>query len=96
MLEVEFSSTVIRWKNEGAWHFAPLPVEVSREIDRFCGDIKGGWGSVRVEATIGDTTWRTSIFPDSGRKAFLLPLKQAVRRAEDIAAGDEVTVTLSM
>ena len=50
-----------------------------------------GFGSVRVEARIGDVTWRTSVFPlNSG--GYLLPVKAEVRCKADIGAGDEVTV----
>jgi hypothetical protein len=50
---------------------------------------------VRVEATIDDVTWQTSVFPlNSG--GYLLPLKAGVRRQADIGAGDEVTVELHL
>ena len=54
-----------------------------------------GFGSVRVESTIGDVTWRTSVFPmkDGG---YILPVKAEVRRKAGIAAGDEVTVELDL
>ena len=41
-----------------------------------------GFGSVRVEATIGGSTWRTSIFPSDD--AYILPIKKAVREAEGL------------
>lgn len=53
-----------------------------------------GFGSVRVEATVGGTTWRTSVFPDSRGGSYVLPVKRAVREAEDLDDGDQVTVTL--
>ena len=49
---------------------------------------------MRVEVGIGATTWRTSVFPDSGRGCYVLPVKKAVRRAEDVEVGDEVAVRL--
>ena len=51
-----------------------------------------GFGSVRVEVTIGATTWRTSIFP--GGQRYALPLKKAVRAAEGIEPGDDVEVRI--
>lgn len=50
-----------------------------------------GFGSVRVEATVGGTTWRTSVFPDSRGGSYVLPVKRAVREAEDLDDGDQVT-----
>jgi hypothetical protein len=49
-----------------------------------------------VEATIGSTTWSTSIFPDSTRGAYVLPVKKAVRRAEDLEEGDDAVVLLDV
>ena len=61
-----------------AWHWAELPEELTEVVDRFTGGPSGGWGSVKVEATIGETTWNTSLFlSDAG--TYLLPVKQPVR-----------------
>ena len=54
----------------------------------------GGFGSVRVEVVCGSTTWRTSVFPDSDRGCYVLPLKKAVRTAEGIEVGRPVTLTV--
>ena len=52
-----------------------------------------GFGSLRVSATIGDTRWQTSVFP-SRKEGWTLPVKAAVRKAEDLSEGDEVALTL--
>ena len=54
---------------------------------------RGGFGSVRVEATINDVTWRTSVFPQKSG-GYLLPMKADVRRRAEIGVDDEVTVEL--
>ena len=54
-----------------------------------------GFGSVRVEAEIGDSRWSTSVFPQKGGGWFL-PVKKAIGRAEGLEAGGEVTVTLAL
>ncbi|WP_237234007.1 DUF1905 domain-containing protein [Sphingopyxis granuli] len=46
--------------------------------------------------TIGDTCWKTSVFPHRESGGWLLPVKAAVRKAEDLAEGDAVTVTVSL
>jgi hypothetical protein len=43
---------------------------------------------------IGDTRWTTSIFPDSARDVYVLPIKREVRRVEGLDAGDIATVTV--
>ena len=54
-----------------------------------------GFGSVRVEATINDVTWRTSVFPQKSG-GYILPVKAAVRRKAEIAAGDTISVALNL
>jgi len=54
-----------------------------------------GFGSVRVEVTLGTSTWRTSVFPDQAR-GYVLPVKSAVRRREDLGLGDRVGVSLTL
>ena len=51
---------------------------------------------IRVAVTIGQTRWRTSIFPDKASGGFLLPLKAAVRKAESLGVGDVARVTLEL
>ena len=54
-----------------------------------------GFGSVKVEAAIGDSRWSTSVFPQKSGGWFL-PVKKAICRAEDLAAGEEVAVRLEL
>ena len=51
-----------------------------------------GWGAIPVSVRIGETAWTTSLFPRNGR--YVVPLKDAVRKAEDLALGDTVDVEL--
>lgn len=43
-------------------------------------------------ATIGKTTWRTSIFPMK-KDNYFIPLKKAVRQNENIFDGEEITIS---
>jgi hypothetical protein len=69
-----------------------VPTDVSEKIRLLAGPPKG-FGSVRVEVTGGDSTWRTSVFPDKTR-GYLLPVKRAVRRAEELEVGEPIEVSL--
>ena len=71
-----------------------LPENISDEIADLMEGRLRGFGSVRVEVTSQDTTWCTSIFPDTKRGTFILPLKKQVRRELDISEGSRVTLTL--
>ena len=80
---------------QGAWHFITVPPELSGEIRAHAMVALRGFGSVRVEATIDDVSWRTSVFPMK-QGGYILPVKAEVRRKAGIAAGDEVTVALDL
>jgi hypothetical protein len=85
-----------RFVGPGAWHFVTLPKLQSGEINLLAEQSKSLWGSIRVTATVGKTSWKTSIFRDKKLDAYLLPVKADVRKMEEIAAGDEITVTLEV
>ncbi|ATX81140.1 protein of unknown function (DUF1905) [Mariprofundus ferrinatatus] len=98
MDRLHYRITAALWLYQGkaAWHFLTLPKAESDEIRFFSRDKRSAWGSLRVTATIGDTTWNTSLFPDSKLGAYVLPVKAEVRRRENIGAGDMVTVALEI
>jgi len=77
----------------GAWYFITLPRDAADEIR--ASNERRGFGSVRVHATIGDSTWETSVFPDTKSDSFILPVKAAIRRKQEIDEGDAVTVAIA-
>lgn len=83
----EFTAELFEWEGKASWHFCALPEEVTDEIDERYADRAAGFGSIKVEVTIGSSTWQTSIFPDTKRGTFILPVKKAVRTAEDLSDG---------
>jgi hypothetical protein len=80
----------------GSWHFVTVPFDVSDEIDETAPSARVAFGSVRVQATVGRTSWQTSLFPDRRAGAFVLPVKRTVRDAERLTAGHPVDVVLSV
>jgi hypothetical protein len=94
---ITFTSLLWIWKGEaaGRWYFLTVPEDQSAVVKAHAFGSRRGFGSVKVEATIGEVTWRTSVFPlNSG--GYLLPVKKEVRCRAGIAAGDEVTVELEL
>jgi hypothetical protein len=86
------------WEHQGsaAWFFVSLPEEVADDIDGRYGHREAGFGSLRVEVAIGSTRWRTSVFPDTKRGTYVLPVKKQVRRAEGLADGSVCSVELTV
>jgi len=81
--------------DSGAWYFVTLPKKESAEIKKSFGDIlKKGWGSVPVMVKLGKSIWKTSIFPDKKRGAYILPIKAAVRKREKIEEGNIITLSI--
>jgi hypothetical protein len=79
----------------GSWHFLTLPADVADHVASEAGP-RRGFGSVRVEVSIGSATWVTSLFPDSKTGSFVLPVKKLVRQANDLQAGDTCQVRLEV
>jgi Domain of unknown function (DUF1905) len=80
---------------KGSWYFLTIDGETAQAI-RAHATNAAAWGSVYVEATIGGTTWRTSLFPSKQVGGWLLPLKATVRKAEKIVEGSVVEVKLAL
>lgn len=82
------------WASEsvGSWVFLTVPPDVGDDVRLLSGPPRG-FGSVRVEVTLGGSTWRTSVFPDKDR-AYVLPVKSTVRRREGVDVGDRVRLAL--
>ena len=97
MLNVfQVKSKVFEYPGMGAWHFIAVPKKESEKIKSTFGDMKAGFGSLRVIAAIGKTKWKTSIFPDSKTQTYLLPIKKDVRKKERVSKGDEILFTIEI
>lgn len=94
MTELHFSGVVWVAPGDAAWHFVTVPEEPA-EVIRLESGPRVGFGSVKVEVTIGASTWSTSVFPDT-TPTYVLPLKRSVRDVEGILEGDVVDVTLKL
>jgi hypothetical protein len=93
-MEFEFSGTIWYWRGPAPWYFVSMTEEDSRELKAVSSSVTYGWGVIPVEVQIGDTVWKTSLFPKDD--LYLVPVRADVRRAEGIDEGDEVIVRLSI
>jgi Domain of unknown function (DUF1905) len=92
-MRIRFSAEIYEWSARRNWFFVDVPPEPSADIaDQ--PRMPRGFDSVRVTATVGGTTWNTSIFPSAD--TYALPLKKAVLNAEGIGLGDEIAVELEV
>ncbi|WP_218779931.1 DUF1905 domain-containing protein [Cellulomonas iranensis] len=91
-VELRFSGEVVWWRGPAPHHFVALPGPEAERLRAVASRVTYGWGCVPATVTLGATTFTTSIFPRDG--GFLVPLKVAARRAEDVELGDDVTLVV--
>ncbi|WP_043350961.1 DUF1905 domain-containing protein [Beutenbergia cavernae] len=93
-MELEFIGEIFYWRGPSPFHFVTVPEAESAEIHAIAREVTYGWGAIPVDGRIGDTAFTTSLFPRDG--GYVVPIKDAVRRAEDVDDGDVVTVLLTV
>jgi hypothetical protein len=91
-MNLDFSGEIWFWRGPSPFHFVTVPDEESAALEAASALVTYGWGMIPVKAQVGATAWKTSLFPKEG--AYIVPLKDAVRRAEGLDVGDLVTVRL--
>jgi len=78
------------------WHFVSVSRQASKDIREIFGGSVRGFGSIPVVVTVGQTSWKTSIFPDKKSGTYLLPLKAMVRKKEGIHEGTLLTYSIKI
>lgn len=93
-MSLEFRGDIWEWRGPAPFYFVTVPeaeCEMLRDVSKF---VTYGWGMIPVRVTIGNTEWKTSLWPKEGR--YVVPLKDKVRKAEGLSEGDTVTVSLEV
>ena len=94
---ITFTAPLKTWTfADGTSHFMTVPEELVGEIRLHAMEAPRGFGSVKVEVTVDDFAWRTSIFPSKATGGYFLPIKIEVLRKTGISPGDQVTVELEL
>ncbi|MFK4728890.1 DUF1905 domain-containing protein [Agromyces mediolanus] len=92
-MRIRFEAEIYEWAARRNWFFVDVPPEPSADISDQ-PRMPRGFGAVKVTVSLGGSTWSTSIFPSG--EVYVLPLKQAVLRAESVGEGDTVEVSLDV
>jgi hypothetical protein len=93
-MQIKFSGKIWYWRGPSPFFFVTVPAPQSQELKAISGLVTYGWGMIPVAAQVGGTRWKTALFPKDG--LYLVPLKDSVRRAEQLSEGDEITVRLEV
>lgn len=82
-----FKSEVCLFPQAGGWYYVAVPQEYTDELKPLAVR-----GLVAVKATVGGSSWQTSLLPMGDGSQFLaLPAK--VRQKEQITIGDVIEVS---
>jgi len=91
---MEFTGEIWYWRGPAPWYFVTVPEEQSIDLKDVSGLVTYGWGMIPVVVRIGSTEWETSLFPKENR--YIVPIKTTARKAENLDAGDTVTIHLTV
>ena len=94
LIDIQFSGKIWFWHGPPPWFYVTVPPKQSRDLNAISGLATYGYGVIPVQVRIGQTEWKTSLFPKDGR--YLVPIKACVRAAENLAEGDKVAVRLAV
>jgi len=93
-MHLEFSGEIWFWRGPAPWHFITVPEDGCGALEAVAAIATYGWGMIPVTAQIGDTEWKTSLWPKDG--SYIVPIKTWVRKAESLELGDMATVRLAV
>lgn len=91
-LAIEFEGNIFYWRGPAPFLFVAVPEEPSRDLKAISGMVTYGWGVIPVSARIGNTEWKTSLFPKG--TCYLVPIRKSVQKLEDLYVGDKVVIQL--
>ena len=93
-IKYEFAAETWQYSAPGGWYFISVPENVSMEIRENLKWQEEGWGRLKITAEIGSSQWKTSIWFDTKRNTYLLPLKADIRKKENIESGNIIDVII--
>ena len=93
-MHIEFSGEIWFWRGPAPWYFVTVPAEQCRKLKAISGVVTYGWGMIPVNVRIGETAWKTSLWPKDDR--YIVPIKASVRKAEQLEEGDAVAIRLEV
>ncbi|MCB9110355.1 MAG: DUF1905 domain-containing protein [Anaerolineales bacterium] len=91
---IDFKGKIFYWRGPAPFLFVAVPEKQSQDIKSVSGLVTYGWGVIPVQAQIGETEWKTSLFPKDGR--YLVPIKMSVQKAENVTVDDNVSIRLEI
>ena len=101
---VRFAAPLIHWEfgDFAGLGYVLLPADAVQAVEgyelmrRLELGKRRGFGSVKVDVSLGDSRWSTSTFPLKDKAGWFLPIKKSVQRAEGLDEGDVLEIELEL
>ena len=93
-MNIEFNGEIWFWRGPAPWYFVTVPAQHCSALKAISGFVTYGWGMIPAAVRIGETEWKTSLWPKDD--CYIVPIKASVRKAENLDEGDNVTVRLEV
>ena len=93
-MDTTFRAELFEWRGPAPFYWLALPADACDYVRAEAKQATYGWGAIPVRVRIGDTEWETSLLPRDG--GYVLPVKTHVRKQQNVADGDTVTVAMSV
>lgn len=86
----QVSGTVELFPQKGGWYYVRVPKKYTEQTKDLADR-----GLVAITATVGKSTWKTSLLPYGDGTQFVA-LPEKVRKAENITVGDKIKLTFTL
>ncbi len=90
MKPFSFSGVLQLFPQEGGWYYVAAPLSVSQPLHELADR-----GLIAVEATLGSSTWPTSLLP-MGDGTHFIAINTKVRKSEKLELGDKVRISFKL
>lgn len=94
MITLRFEGIFFEWRGPAPFYFVATPTEISEEIKVARRELSYGWGVVPVTIIISKVKTTTALIPKDG--GYLVPLKDVLRKSNQIEVGDQVSIELNL
>lgn len=93
-MKFHFQGEVIEWRGPAPFYFVATPKQVTEEIEELKSELTYGWGVIPATLTVGEVTTTTGLIPKNG--SYYVPIKDAIRKPNQIKKGDRIKVSLQL
>jgi hypothetical protein len=91
----QFKAKLWKDKAPGAWYFVSAPKVISKKIRESQFESEEGWGRLKANISVKNSTWNTSIWFDTKMNTYLIPIKSVIRKKEGLTDGSVFLLEIS-